>query len=167
MPRIESSTAAASDGPGRLAALVGLVVHRLKELPRLGLGPVQLVLPAPGPPGVGRRVRGPEYPRRQLVPRRLHVLGAALDRVVVLVARHAHNVEEHLAKGVGHARLHGAQALGEVAVARTPTYIQNIEIKRQFIWLHCQRYLRRSCEWRVVAESVLALARREVFPGDS
>ena len=106
--------------PGHLAAVVGLVVHRLEELPGLGLGPVQLVAPAPGALGVGRGLGGGDQPRGQVVPRRVHVLHAPLDRVVVLVAGHAHDVEEDLPQRVRDAGLDGAEAAGELPVAAAP-----------------------------------------------
>ena len=72
---------------------------------------------APWPPREPVDIGDGENPWGNVVLGRVDVLGAPLDRVLVLVARHARNVEEHATEGRGDARLDGAEAGEEGAVA--------------------------------------------------
>lgn len=72
---------------------------------------------SPGLLGVSVDVGRGEDPGWDVVLGHVHVLHAPLDRVLVLVAVHAGDVEEDPAQGGGDPRLHRAKTSHELAVA--------------------------------------------------
>jgi len=77
-----------------------LVVDGFEELPRLGLGSVELVALAARALRVVAGLGGRQDPWREVVFGRRHPFHALFDWVIVFVAGHAYDVEEDLAQGV-------------------------------------------------------------------